>query len=530
MQSHVLPTRLPARLATPLASLLFAAMVLLVHPGTASAQISSVEPYWAVVTVDATTLHAGDMPLYYAVARVNAGQVLRVDGAGGGWARVAYPRGVTGFADPRNVRTVSETSLEVTRPTPLKAANLERGFGGSWQNLLAESDVLTAGDTLTYTDTVKRSDGTVAAYVVIPPPTARAYVEASLLRRATEAEIAAHTSPNQPPQEPEATQAEPAQPETAPAGAEAAAGAPADAATPAQPEVISLLDEMAIASPDAPAAAETTAAAPADAAPARAPERVRDAERVVTDTEVTVPAVDNPPIRVVPAETTEATPSEAAGEVAAATGAQAALEGGVVPAQTDGNAATQEQLETMIDAGLDIQALESSFDQVRRQPLMQAELGELRDQFQRVRNSLTTMPADVALAQRIDQRLAVLDVMIDLRDRQRELAERRAQLDSTTVTLRQQIENAEARATFTVVGRLVPSVIYDGQRLPKLYRVVSIDQVGTRTIAYVADDEDLELAQKVGRVVGMSGPISIDPTLGVRLISSQRAVVLQPGG
>ncbi len=468
----------------------------------AGAQINRVEPYFAVVTVDQTSLHAGDMPLYYAVARLDAGAVLRVDGTGAGWSRVSYPAGISAYATAREVKDLGDGKLEITRTTPLKAANADRGFGGSWQNLLPAGAELEPGAVLSYSEPVKRSDGAIAAYTVTPPESARAYVESSLLRKATNAEVERFLKAN--------GQAVPAQAQPAPINppTQNEPIVPAVEPTPPAEEVISLIDDMQVTGE--PAQPSTPVGTPEVAPIATDP--VESTTTVVTDAEVVMPPVDNDPIEVLPSDQ----PADSPPAVSAPD-----------PAET---AAEVARLNTMIDTSLDVEALEASFASVRTQPLMEAELGELRNQFQRVRDGLSTTPGDLAIASRIDQRLAVLDVMIDLRDRRRELAAQRTSIESTTVEIQRRIEASASRAVYSVVGQLVPSTIYDGLRLPKLYRIVSMDHTGTRTIAYVADREDLQLSEKVGRVVGFTGSIGLDPTLGVRLVNTNNASVLLPGG
>jgi hypothetical protein len=492
----------------------------------AGAQISPVEPYWAIVTADQTNLHSGDMRQYYAVAKVRSGTPVRVDGEGGGWSRVAYPQGLTGFAPARDVKDLGDGTLEVIRPTALKALNLERGFGGSWQNLVPSGQELKPGDTIKAVETVARTDGSVAAWVIVPPANARGYIESNLLRRATPEEAARLIGQAGQP----AGVAVPATPDAVtpaiqppPASTdELVVPVPAqpDGQTPTAPaEAISLIDEIVVPGSD-PAGTQTQpVTAPAPVQPVAAPtidpavtDQVMGQTEVVTPdpgfteplnqdgqpaVDISVPAdASEQPVSVVPMEVVQGSTGQGFDQVVPST-------------------PTPESLETL-------------FDQVRRQPLMEAELDELASQFRRVRDGLSDSAIDRSLADRIDERLKVLDVMIDLRDRRAELADRQAALSASRVDVERRIADANARAGFTFVGQIVPSAVYDGVRLPKLYRVVSVDEYSSRTLAYVSDSEILELAQKVGRVVGLDGSIRIDPNLGVRVLTATRASVLRP--
>lgn len=497
-----------------------------------SAQISAVEPYIAIVTTEATNMHSGDMRQYYVVAQLPARTAVRVDGEGGGFSRVSYPSGLTGFAAVRDVKDLGDGRVEVIRPTALKAFNMERGFGGSWQNLVPQGQELKPGETLKVIETITRSDGSVAAFVIVPPPSARGYIESSRLRRATAEEraaflgetprIAGDTSTREPmDRSPNATPGvvviTPPEEETTDPSPD-----PGSESTSA----ISLIDE--IVTPGSEPAARTRTPEPAPAAqPAAQPGAVEGQTQVVTETQGVTEQVVGETAVVVPEDEPAAPqaipqPDEPL-EIVVTTPPRPA---DPTPTQPT----TQPPGQTPVPTLPTTDTLEVLFDQVRRQPLMEAELDELASQFRRVRDSLSNSPVDRSLADRIDERLQVLDVMIDLRDRRRELADKRAALDVNRIESERRINEAYSRAGFTFVGQIVPSSIYDGVRLPKLYRVVSVDEAGTRTLAYVRDSERLGLSNKVGRVVGLDGSLSVDPTLGVRMLSATRSSVLRADG
>ena len=67
------------------------------------------------------------------------------------------------------------------------------------------------------------------------------------------------------------------------------------------------------------------------------------------------------------------------------------------------------------------------------------------------------------------------------------------------------VAQVKAARGYDVVGRLLPSAIYDGERLPLMYRVVSVDAEGGRTVAYLIGDDGDELAARTGEIVGVRG-------------------------
>jgi hypothetical protein len=84
--------------------------------------------------------------------------------------------------------------------------------------------------------------------------------------------------------------------------------------------------------------------------------------------------------------------------------------------------------------------------------------------------------------------------------------------------------NIERRAEYTAVGILNASAVYDGQRLPELYRVC--DALTGATIAYVEPNADVPLATMVGTLVGIKGGKTVDPALRLTVISPMSVELL----
>jgi hypothetical protein len=89
---------------------------------------------------------------------------------------------------------------------------------------------------------------------------------------------------------------------------------------------------------------------------------------------------------------------------------------------------------------------------------------------------------------------------------------------------RDRIENAKvaiiARADYTMVGRLNSSRVYDGKRLPLLYRLQ--DPVGGRTLGYVKPTKDVDLTPGLGRMVGIVGTKSYDAGYRLMIVTPRR--------
>ena len=77
---------------------------------------------------------------------------------------------------------------------------------------------------------------------------------------------------------------------------------------------------------------------------------------------------------------------------------------------------------------------------------------------------------------------------------------------------------------YSVMGQLVASGVYDGRKLPRLYRI--LDTGSHRTVAYVRPGPALHPGSKLGRYVGVVGSSQYDPALRLDVIDATRIDVL----
>src|SRR5690606_16034294 len=79
----------------------------------------------------------------------------------------------------------------------------------------------------------------------------------------------------------------------------------------------------------------------------------------------------------------------------------------------------------------------------------------------------------------------------------------------------------EARASrqYTLIGRLETSAIYDGQRLPLMYRVQSVGEGTSRTLGYIRPAPEMELSGKTGQLVGVIGRAAMDERLKLNIVT-----------
>lgn len=176
----------------------------------------------------------------------------------------------------------------------------------------------------------------------------------------------------------------------------------------------------------------------------------------------------------------------------------------------------------------DLKQLEAAFAEVVKQPVMNAEFGELIVEFQR---AVDAVPADKATFKRqLQQRLDYLTLRKEYQASVLAAEEARTKGDAT---MQQRIKDAvadiERTRVYTIIGTLQPSTVYDGVRLPRMYRVQSVGDVNPRTLGYITPQPDLDLDGKIGQVVGIVGQAQMDPALRLNVIAPVRVDMLKPG-
>ncbi|MEM8757638.1 MAG: hypothetical protein AAGF47_07630 [Planctomycetota bacterium] len=443
-------------------------IVLAVTAGAATsveAQLATaVEPAEAykIVTTDARSLvRCGPGAAYYPVAEsLTVGSVLTVDGrTSGGWLRVRYPERAAALVDSESVNYASDRGVAtLTRPSSLSALNAATGARGSWSKLLDEP--LPAGTELrVIAEAINEQTGERVGYQVEPPPSARAYVRESFTRRATSADLEMRPD------------------------AEAPADAPAADATAAVPV--------------APAAGDAAPAHEADATPGggATPSRQQAMEDSLE------PAVAEPGdvLALQPAEASEPTIENADSNPETAPVAEI---GG-----------TGDQTEARIET---IEDLESAFSAVQSQPLAEAEFDQLLAEVDRM---LDAEPAGSGLRPAIESRRDVLMIRKRVQDAWRENVEVARRAADAAGDINNQIRRLQVDRSYSAIGRLLPSAVYDGTRLPRMYRIQSIDTTeAPRTLGYLRPDPKLGLETMLNQTVGVVGSPRLDPRLNLLVI------------
>lgn len=431
-------------------------------PGQAPLVEREFDEKWMVVTSDRVNLRCGSGSPWYAVMQVDQGQLLRADGEDYGWIRVRYPDNGPALVRAREAELDAEAGV-VTLTTPSPLRALN--IAGGVQTCWRQllERPLPAGTALRYVET-RTDDSGETGYVVIAPEGAKGFIAQQFLRDATDAEIAAHLA-----QAGDAGAPEPAperQPETAPPARAEAEQPQEQTQTAAQPEPAPVEEQPAEEAP-----VETTAQTPAEPDAGLEPEPGLSPETA-------------------PAETPE-------------TGAA--------------DAAASRERPTL-------EALNEAFERVMKQSTEQAELETLIGEYESLAETLTGSETDRARAQAIDTRVELLRLRLDVQRRLQRIAQVEAMADENTGRVRQVISALDP--TYTAVGRLSVSAIYDGGRLPLMFRLVSVETGPARTIAYITPESGVDVRSRIGAVVGVVGERVERSTLKLPLIRPTRIDVI----
>lgn len=440
------------------------AMVIAARGVALGQQVKPVEPYYAVVTASGSAMHAGPkLKLHYRVTRFQAGQLLRVMGEADGVLRVEYPpEGVLGVFVAADFARLSDDGKSVILTKPARCKAVNAASGFRGSWWPVFDEPLPVGTTMTLYEKVESGKG---GYRVAPPRDAK--------------------------------------------GVRATGYVAADAvrkATKAEVEAYLLrLKEQGKAGPDVKAEPEPE---PEPAKPAAEPdEGLSLAEPQVEPGEAVTEPVQQPE------------PDEAEGQTPAQPATEQPETGPVILEQQPAPTPPPAQL-------TEVEALEIAFNAVRRQPIKEAELNELIAQFERVIAEQPETDAGVRMRARLGQRLELLRLRADLQARLQRIAEATRQADARRERVAARIATIAAKRPYNIIGRLVPSTVYNGKRLPLMYRVQSIGEVYPRTLGYLKPEADIALNKKVGLIVGIVGTTTLDEKLKLSIISPRRVDVL----
>ncbi|NNF43578.1 MAG: hypothetical protein HKN62_11135 [Phycisphaerales bacterium] len=491
-----------------------------------NAQAPASEPAGAfigVITANDVYVRAGGGDSYYPFGKLNRGNLVKVIGEKYDWARVLTtgPSFASFFAyvevDPTRVTLEPDgRRLRTSFRADLLAPNLNSKYkpADSWRRILD----LKPGRTLAVLETIETNRKSV--HKVPLPADAEGWISTDYVRPANPEEIAQWEKLTRPVAAKPAGVGGVTRPDGSKVVSEGAR---------ANDSAVLARDEPRLSGPVTPPAATdttappvvpptvTTANPPAGTRlepPVRTPAQTQTQTQAQTRTQTTgeTTSAERPPIetRVAdnrpaqldePAKTTRVT---AEPEVTAP--ASPVVE--AKPAKATPAPSPRARLET----------LEAAYQRLRAEPIHSAEVLPLRELYDELATEANERSRTVAQYARA--RSEQLTIWADLQSRRLEVDRIRHRLSLTSdeaQALRLAVDNA---GQYVAVGRLADSRIYDGQRLPRLFRIQ--DAETGRTIVYLRPDPAFDLTAMIGQIVGVMGQRAGDDVLPVTLVKPRR--------
>lgn len=172
--------------------------------------------------------------------------------------------------------------------------------------------------------------------------------------------------------------------------------------------------------------------------------------------------------------------------------------------------------------------LERTFQKVWREPITSSEVDELISQYEVALGKVDANQPRRKAA--LEQRIAALKVRRDYRDSLRKAEQGTQSIAQVEQQAQQQLDLAAAARVYNIVGSLQPSTVYNGERLPLMYRVVSVGGTSPRTLGYIRKTSDLDLDRYLGQIVGVVGENQLDRSLMLNLINAVRVDPLRATG
>jgi hypothetical protein len=438
------------------------------------------DAYWARITTDDVYVRAGAGDSYYPFGKVGEGDFVKIVGRKFDWMRIVttgptfadffgyvrYPADDTRIfavgSDGKTGRTLGRVDLLAPNH------NTDYDPAQSWKRILD----LPPGTQLTILETMQ-GDNRIVHKVKLPPD-AEGWISNRFVERADPQAVAAWMASQAPTNPPAAKPPSPA--ETGPT-------AKSDE-QPEKPEPSSALgrDEPSIEPPTPPAdETDRTDASQAD----QAPEEPGQASAPAANQEQAI---------------------QMGGEDESPDNTDDAGKAPPTPAERLAN-------------------LDEIYNELRDEPIETAEVLPLRDLYLELIEDARAERAN-AVARYALARARQLELWSELQQQRREIAELRGQVASTKQETDAARRAVEEGGPYAGVGRLVASTVYDGRRLPKLFRLQ--DPGSGRTIAYLRPSEQFDLERMLSRLIGVVGEKQYDGGLRLDLIRPVRIDELTP--
>lgn len=195
------------------------------------------------------------------------------------------------------------------------------------------------------------------------------------------------------------------------------------------------------------------------------------------------------------------------------------------PAQVEAKPKPKKKPKVYIDKemvrGLSLEDLELRYRRLLREPKQTADVDPLRQMYVIYAAEFAKKGVETSHAQ---SRAAQLEIWAELQEKMIQIQAMRLRAKAGVIEADEAAITLENSGDYQAVGILVSSTIYDGKRLPKLFRLR--DQITGRTIGYLAPSEDFNLVEMIGEVIGIKGERSYDGGLRLNVFTPQKIDIL----
>ncbi len=480
-----------------------------------SASAEDTFPFTGAVQGDKVNIRAGAGTTYYPVVQANDGTLVRVHKNIFGWYQITPPEGSFCYVEKASVQLdpdgktgkVTDGRAAVKAPSP-------SGPEKSYRRLL----VLEGGTSVTILG--EEAD----SYKITPPPGTYFYIKSDLIRRATDAEIAAAAPKKPEPPKPTTPEKQPEAPVIPPTPTPVPTPVPTPA--PAPTTVVPTPEPstpVTIKQTDAPPPAKGGSQSSTIYLDLDTTGSIRLGGRSFGPDQLAAPmdqiAKTNKPDVAVSIRAPE---DVAFSKIAAVI--EAASKAGLTNVDVAGKNTTPPADNTTVAANTpdttprpqdaELIELEAKYDAlIEKEDVTDAELEALakayHDRLNQADPALTESEQILGKAHHrlLETRRQVLALRQDLDAFKREVAKDRKHREALA---------AARPKNYAAQGRLQGSSIYTGDQLPLLYRVV--DPETELTIAYVAPAPGVDMNALIGQPVGIVGDSKFDPALKLKYI------------
>jgi hypothetical protein len=191
-----------------------------------------------------------------------------------------------------------------------------------------------------------------------------------------------------------------------------------------------------------------------------------------------------------------------------------------VSAKANNNVAV---VETKTLKPLSLVELEAAWKKITAEPVMGAEVSQLRDMYKEL---LIADNEDIVLAQVAGNRIKQLEVWGGLQAQRVRIEALRMNLGEQSEEVNEFQTVMEMNGEYALIGKLALSNTFDGRLRPLMYRIQ--DQKSGRTLGYMPADDDFELSGLIGQYIGVAGKATWNPTWRVVVVEGSRYDLLSP--